>query len=57
MKNNIGIVASGMLKETTETKETLDLNIVFLSVYLLHTIVEEYTDDLETAEGLETDNN
>ena len=40
VKKNIGIVASGMLKETTETKETFKPNIVLISVSPLHTIVE-----------------
>ena len=46
-----------MLKETTETKETIEPNIVLLSVSPLHTIVEEDTDDLETTKGLEIDDN
>ena len=40
VKKNIRRVASGMLKETTETKETLEPNIVLLSVSPLHNIVE-----------------
>ena len=40
VKKNIGRVASGMLKETTEKKETFKPNIVLISVSLLNTIVE-----------------
>ena len=57
VKNNIGRVASGMLKETTEAKETLEPNIVLLSVSPQNTIFEEDTDDLETTESSETDDN
>ena len=57
VKKNIGRVASGMLKETRETKKTLEPNIVSIYVSPLHTTVEEDTDDSERTEGLETDDN
>ena len=57
VKKNIGRVASEILKETTETKKTLEPNIVLLSVSPLHTIDEEDTDDWETTEGSDTDDN
>ena len=46
-----------MLKETTETKETLYSNIVLISVSPLNTTVEEDTDNQETTESSETDDN
>ena len=57
MKKNIGRVSSGMLKENIETKEIFKPNILLFSISPLNTIVEEYTDDLETTESLETDDN
>ena len=54
VKNIIGRVASGILKETTETKETIEPNIVVISVTPLYTIVGEDTYDSETTEGSNT---
>ena len=53
VKKNIGRVASGMLKETTETKETLNPNIYcFLFLPCIPSFGED-TNDLETTEGSE----